>query len=376
MLILITLCSCTMKEKTHYLDSVSGNDNVSEPVVSENVRPQANSQKENPQSDGKYSPLNYEKVEGVWISYIEYGWALTQKSESEFTQNIIQMFDNLKEKNINTVIVQVRSHGDAYYKSVVYPYSLYVSGTVDGIPDFDPLAIMVEQAHARSLSIHAWINPYRLMKSDNMLELSDKYKIKQWYQQDEYMTEKDSYWYLNPANVEVRELIFSGVREIIENYNVDAVQIDDYFYVPSPAMFNQNEQTARQSTTDLVKGIYDTIKTHNPAVEFGVSPAGNFTDTPRSDATQFTDLNLWCTQDGYLDYVAPQIYWAFDDSVAPFSEVLEKWKNLCEGGGKKLVVGLAAYKFPESEMLEQQAQTSLETDGVDGFIYFRYDNIA
>lgn len=337
------------------------------------VQSESSQTADEPTAEADAKPLNYDTMQGVWISYIEYGWALTGKSESEFRSNLQTMFDRLKSKNLNTAIMQVRSHGDAYYLSDCYPWSKYVTGTLCADPGFDPLQIMVEEAHSRDISLHAWINPYRLMKDEDMAALPDSYRIKQWYQDPDYMVQQQDYWYLNPGNAEAQTLILDGVRELVSRYDVDGIQIDDYFYVPSPASFGQSEEEARQNTTALVKGMHDTVKSVNSDLLFGVSPGGNYTDAPRSDSTQYTDLQRWCTEDGYLDYVAPQIYWAFDDPQAPFSEVLAKWKALCDGHSVKLVTGLAAYKFPDSDILTQQTQCA--QDETDGYLYFRYDNV-
>lgn len=323
-------------------------------------------------------PINYEDMKGVWISYLEYGWALKGKSEQEFYDAIQTMFDKVQSLGLNTVIVQVRSHGDAYYPSQWYPWSQYVSGSVGINPGFDPLQIMVEQAHQRGLSVHAWLNPYRLMQDEGMSLTPDQYLIKQWYQSAEYasyMTKVGDYWYLNPGNEQVQNLIIQGASELVNQYQIDGLQIDDYFYTASPQVFGQDHVQAKANTTAMVKGLYDAIKTVNTQVLFGVSPAGNYTDSPHSDNTQYTDLQLWCTTEGYLDYVAPQIYWDFDDAVAPFAEIVTKWENLVSDSSCKLYVGLADYKFAGTENFQKQMDFVDDCKVAKGYIHFRYDNL-
>lgn len=319
--------------------------------------------------------VNYEKIKGVWISYLEYGWLMTEKSEEEFRNNIIKVFDNLKSKDINTAIIQVRSHSDSYYKSEYYPWSKYVTGVVAKEPTYDPLKIMIEEAHAKNISVHAWINPYRVMTDTQMEQIPDNYLIKQWYQNPNYMIKHNNYWYLNPSNEEVQNLIVSGVDEICTNYDIDGIQIDDYFYVAPPSKFNCDATTAQNSTTSLVKKIYDKIKSIDSNILFGVSPAGNYTDKPKSDTTQYTQLELWCTNDGYIDYVAPQVYWSADDDIAPFQTILDKWKNLCQNNKVDLVIGLAGYKFSKTTELQNQISNVNEDDKLNGYIIFRYDDI-
>ncbi|MBC8536249.1 glycoside hydrolase family 10 protein [Feifania hominis] len=314
------------------------------------------------------------QMRGVWISYLEYGRILTGKTEQEFTESISQMFARLSEEGYNTAVVQVRSHGDAYYPSELYPWSKYVTGTVGVDPGFDPLAIMVQQAHLAGLSLQAWINPYRLMRDEELALVSQDYAVARWFGESEYMVKEGEYWYLNPGSPAVQELIFTGVQELVTNYAVDGVQIDDYFYVPTAAAFGHTETQARSYTSQMVRGIYDTIKNVDESLLFGVSPAGNYTDVPVSDLTQLTDLVTWCTTPGYMDYVAPQIYWGFEDENAPFEQVLRRWEELCAGGPVALVVGLAAYKFPTGGEIERQIERVESSPVARGYLIFRYDD--
>ncbi len=315
------------------------------------------------------------EMKAVWISYLEFDWALKGKSEEEFRHNIDDMFNKVKSAGLNTVIVQVRSHGDAYYNSSLYPYSKECSSTVGVSPLYDPLEIMVEYAKKYTLSIHAWINPFRLMSDTDFALLSDNFIIKRWYNSGENMAQADGMWYLDPASEQVIKLITDGVSEIIKNYEVDGIHIDDYFYCVSPESFGYDKTAAREYTTRLVKAIYDTVKGYDSELLFGVSPAGNYTDKPTSDQKQYTDLELWCTHKGYIDYVAPQIYWSFDDNEAPFTAVFNKWENLLKDSPVKLYVGLADYKFYGSDIIARQIDAINLSDISKGYIHFRYDSI-
>lgn len=318
------------------------------------------------------------EVKGVWISYLEMSSILAGKTQSEFTANIKEVYAACAEKGLDTVFVQVRSHGDALYESQYYPWSKYASGTVGKNPGFDPLKIMVEQAHAYGLEIHAWINPYRLMNDNDLQNLEEDYKTKQWYNNPEYMAlDSNGYWCLNPGNEEVQNLILNGVQEILEKYDVDGIHIDDYFYSNgiTPETFGNTAEEARNCASALVKGLYELVHSYDGGV-FGVSPAGNFSGTvPNSDLEQYTDLRTWCTVPGYLDYVVPQIYWEQDHATAPFATILDKWENLLAGSDVKLYVGLAAYKFAGQAELEEQVIIVSESEVAKGYIYFRYDNI-
>lgn len=318
-------------------------------------------------------------VRGVWVSYLEFDHMLCGKNEAGYRKEIQAMLEECEAQKINTLLVQVRSHGDAYYPSDYYPWSVHASGSVGKSCGFDPLAVLLELAREKGMAVHAWINPYRLMQDAEMEQVPERYAIRQWYQDDDYMVKgSDGYWYLNAGNTEVQDLIVQGVEELIQSYEIDGVQIDDYFYDKvKPRAFGDTNQEGRQQVTELVKRLYDTIKAENPALQFGVSPAGNFQGSdPASDSSQLTDLSLWCTEEGYLDYVAPQIYWEFDHEDAPFLEVLEQWETLVEGSPVKLYVGLAAYKFAGTDILEEEMQTVLEREIPQGYFLFRYDNLV
>lgn len=127
------------------------------------------------------------KIKGVWVSYLEFDHMLKGRSEKKYRANIQDMVKNCKEQELNTLIVQVRSHGDAYYPSQYYPWSVHVTGSPQKSCSFDPLKILIEEAQKEDLSVHAWINPYRLMQEEEMELVSKDYKIREWYQNDSYM---------------------------------------------------------------------------------------------------------------------------------------------------------------------------------------------
>lgn len=322
--------------------------------------------------------LYEDDVRGVWISYIELQSMMQDHTQQDFAYYARVVLNTAKTQGINTVFVQVRSHGDAIYPSAYYPWGKYVTGTAGQAADYDPLAILIEQAHELGLSFHAWVNPYRLMSQSDFSTVNDSYLTKQWLGDTRYMRykESDGYYYLDPNNEEVLELICNGVAELVQNYDVDGIHFDDYFYNLTPEEYGYDAATAHAATDRLVQQVYQTVKSINPAVQFGVSPGGNYYDAPASDTTQYTNIVTWCTQPGYLDYIAPQIYWEFDHEQAPFLDVFNKWINLTADTGVKLYVGLATYKFATTETLMIQQNLCVNHQGCGGFIHFRYENLC
>ncbi len=319
-----------------------------------------------------------EPLRGVWISYLEIS-KLAGSAEGVFHAQAAAMMQRVKEKGGNAVFVQVRPFGDAIYPSEVYPWSKTISGSAGtGLP-YDPLAVLLEQAHAQGLAFHAWINPYRLMSSTDFSKVDASFRTAAWYQGDArstYMYEVDGIWWLKPANDGAQALIADGVRELLSHYALDGIHLDDYFYAASPESLGETTVSAKANNTKLIKTLYDLTKELRPDALFGVSPAGGFrkdSTLPVSDTgTLSTDLALWCTKEGYLDYVMPQIYWDETHEIQPFTMTLQKWRAFVTEPSVRLYIGLASYRF-DAATIQEQSQAAIEE--ADGYCLYRYDYI-
>jgi uncharacterized lipoprotein YddW (UPF0748 family) len=347
-----------------------------------------------PASDG-YTALNYNKVKGIWISYIELSEILTGKTEQQFRTAFAKMLDNCKSVGVNTVYVHVRPFGDALYNSEYFPYSKYVTGKIGVKPAFDPLEIMLELSHSRQISFHAWINPMRVNSAADITSVSSDYAVGKWYRDNSPEIYKEGdYYYLNPAYPDVRNLIAAGTGEIVSKYNVDGIHIDDYFYPTTSTNFDSAaysssgytdlSQFRKDNCTNMVKQMYTAIKSANPTVLFGIAPQGNISN----NLTQlYADVNLWAGQKGYCDYVAPQIYYGFQNSAQPFDTCLKQWKKLTSSSGVKLIPGLAVYKIgqedkwagtgksewiTDSSILKKQADL-IASENCSGYILYSYN---
>ena len=351
-----------------------------------------------PTGSNSYTALNYKEVRGVWISYIELSSMLTGKTESQFTSTIRQVFTNCANMGINTVYVHVRAHGDAYYNSQYFPWSKYVTGTIGIAPSFDPLKIMVNEAHALGLSFQAWINPYRISSNGDITSVSSSYSTGKWYQTSngDRVVSVSGYYYLNPAYDEAVDLIAAGAREITANYNVDGVHIDDYFYPTTDASFDSKAFAAsgysslssfRMNNCDkAVKALYNAVKAGNSSALFGVSPQGN---VQNNYDFMYADVKKWCSTSGYLDYIAPQIYFGFKNASQPYETVLAQWQSMVSGTNVKLIPGLAVYKIGtedssgdgryewinDTEIIKRQIQSAKTMAGYGGVILYRYDSV-
>ncbi len=310
---------------------------------------------DNVPSEPDYRPLNYSPQYAMWFTVNDYPEILMTQTEETFTQIMEERFSNAAAMGINTVYIHVRAFGDAYYQSERFSPGLYTPANMD----FDPLEIMIQAAHARELSVHAWINPMRCQSDVQMQEMDDQFLIKQWYNDSDtngtYLSLVNDRWWLNPAYPEVRELIADGAAEIVRNYEVDGIHIDDYFY-PTTALdfdaaaFAESNETniaafRREQCSLMVSEIYDAVKKENPDVLFGISPQG----TRSGNETQYSDVETWSSQSGYCDYIVPQIYFGLENETAPFAETAAMWKNLVTCEDVQLIIGICTYKMGKED---------------------------
>ena len=347
-----------------------------------------------------YQAVNYSEIKGIWISYIELSELMQGQSESGFRSNIAEVFDNIVELGINTVYVHARSHSDAYYKSELFPWSKYVTGTLGSDPGYDPLAVMLREAHDRGLSFQAWINPLRAC-STSQIGSYGSYPVYTFAtaagMAGKYAVDVNGTYYLNPAYEQVTELIAAGAAEILANYNVDGLHIDDYFYPTTDASFDSSAFSASSASSlsdfrfancdRMVSELYSAVKKTNPTAVFSVSVQGRI----ENNYTQlYADVRKWCTSSGYLDVIIPQIYYGFENSSAPYKATLDEWEALAVRGGIPLVAGLSVSKvgcedtwagsgkyewINNSDIISRQLAAAKECRSYGGFALYSYRSV-
>lgn len=335
-----------------------------------------------------YLALNYSEVKGVWISFIELDGMLSG-TESSFRSSISDVYDNCVQLGINTVYVHVRSHGDAYYDSELFPRTKYLGGS------YDPLPIMIDEAHKRGLSFQAWINPMRGCSVEDIGRESG-YPLYGWAGGETRLVSVNGYYYLNPAYDDVIELIAKGAAEIVANYDVDGIHIDDYFYPTTETWFDNAAYQASPYTDlsdfrfancdRLVSSLYNAVKSANSTALFGVSPQGNYNN---NYYYMYADVKKWCTDSGYLDYIMPQIYFGFNNESQPFETVLAKWDGIASGN-VSLIVGLGPYRIGDEDdwagdgryewqtdkkILARQVTSSREAVAYGGICLYSYNSL-
>ena len=352
------------------------------------------------QEKSSYSALNFDEQKGFWITYLEYASILRNKSEKSFRNSIGEYFDNISDLGFNTVYVQVRAFGDAYYDSELFPSGEQFDGTIGTKNKFDALQVMIECAHERGISVHAWVNPMRTMTTSQIEKIDDSYTIKKWYnsKRGEYIVKSGDRWYLNPAYDEVTDLIAAGITEIAANYKVDGIQIDDYFYPTTDKSFDSAayaEMGNGMSISDwrianvnkMVKKLWRAVHSANDTIVFGISPQGS---VENNYGELYADVRKWCSESGYCDYILPQVYFGFDNAALPYSDVIALWSGMVKSSDVKLVIGLAAYKvgaedgyagsgkrewLENSDILSRQMKLAKALGNYGGVALYRYDSV-
>ena len=310
------------------------------------------------------TPESDEEMRGVWVSYMELSMENeSSKTQKAFEDKFTEIAQKCRESGFNTLIVQVRPFCDALYKSNYFPWSHILTGTQGENPQYDALQIMCDICKENNLKIHAWINPYRVSSNETPSKLSDN---NPYIKNPEIGIKTDNGIFLDPSNETAQQLISDGVKEIAENYDVDGIQFDDYFYPTEDESFDKKQYEAyiekygkensmsldnwrMQNVNTLICKVYRTIKSVDSSVEFGISPQGNIDN---NDGL-YADVKSWCTCKGFADYICPQIYFSLENPALTFEDCLDSWTSLDFDENVKLYVGLGGYKAGNGEYDEE-----------------------
>lgn len=361
------------------------------------------------------------ELRGVWFSF--YDWDTLPGEADAFRAAVDEVTKTVSDLGLNTIFLHVHSHSDSYYlKSSYFPYSKRAPSPApaeSAEEKFDPLSIFIESAHKRGLELHAWFNPYRIGSPAQLESAPADSCIGTWrtaYESSllasgpdaEPETAADSsvielvtpdgelvtvrevdsdgnilqnesaeqihipcpiinhngVFYLNPASAEIQQTLVAAIREVCQNYEIDGIHFDDYFY----PVLNDNEsalsfdkidweksgsekslvQWRRDNVSSLIEAVHKTAAEYN--LVFGISPVGNFQNLTAKNH-YLIDIDLWLSTDRYIDYIMPQIYWGFEPrapngNLRPwaFENCLQTWKDHLANSPVTLYVGLALYK--------------------------------
>ncbi len=350
------------------------------------------------------------EIRGVWIATVGNINFPSKKglSQKALKAELDAIVENCSALNLNTIFFQVRPAADALYKSALFPASEYVSGKQGEMPqgDFDCLQYLIKIAHEKKINVHAWINPLRVTYGSAKYPKTDLSSLSK-----NHIARKNPSWcipyadgklYFDAGIPEVREYIANGVAEVVQNYDVDGIVFDDYFY-PYPVSGAKFDDSAsfekygsgtlddwrRNNINALIRSCFDAVKSEAPDCLFGISPFGIWqNDDGKNGGSKTSGLeayeSLYCdalawAKEGCVDYIAPQLYWRFETAVAPYGELSDWWNAALDGTGVKLLVSHAAYMYesweePEGE-LTKQIEFSRNALNYRGSILYGYEAI-
>lgn len=336
-------------------------------------------------------PVRPQEIRGLWVSYMDLDMSGTDRSFSAFKKKFNHIADTAKKDKFNTLIVQVRPFSDALYNSSYFPYSHILTGTQGKNPGYDPLEYMCSYCKKQKLGIHAWINPYRVRNTEDLI-LSENNP----YNNNKSLgTKVGKGIYYNPANKNVRKLIENGIKEIIRNYDVDGIQFDDYFYPTKSKKFDSAEYNLYKNNyknalslkawrianvNTLIAECYGLIHNIKKDAVFGISPQGNIDN----DYGMYADVKSWCSKYGYIDYICPQLYYSLKNPALKFETALNNWTSLDYSQSVKLYIGLAGYKtgtdsdsgtWNYSDNIIQQEVALIRKKKLSGFMLYSFANL-
>ncbi|HEX2534107.1 MAG TPA: family 10 glycosylhydrolase [Chitinophagaceae bacterium] len=337
---------------------------------------------------------------GVWIASVDnIDWPLPGQYDPEAQRaEFIRQLELHRANGMNAVIVQVRPSADAFYPSPYEPWSQWLTGKQGRPPHpyWDPLQFMVEEAHKRGFEFHAWLNPYRAEHGIGKASIAPSHVTR--VHPDWFVTYGGKR-YFDPGHKEGQQWVVNIVRDLVKRYDIDAVHMDDYFYpyklpgreFPDNATFQKyglglsRDDWRRSNTDSIIVALHRAIREEKPWVKFGISPFGiwrNQSQDPEGSATRggvsnyddlYADILLWLRQ-GWIDYVAPQIYWEFSHSVAPFQLLVDWWNE--HTYGRHCYIGLGVYRagsnaaWRDPNQLPRQIRSLRAAENVQGAVYF------
>lgn len=356
---------------------------------------------------------NNNEMRAVWISFTELSMkGADDKSEKAFSDKIDNMFLNISLNHFNTVFLHVRPNSDAFYYSEIFPHTSYLMGEQGKDPGYDALKIACDSAKRHGIEIHAWINPFRVSGDTDLTVLSEANpavgiindEIKE---NDSWVWQLDNGIFYNPTVPEIHSMVIDGIREIIKNYDVVGIHIDDYFYPSGDTDADSGQYSVylakggklpldewrRACVNSFVSAAYSAIKAVDSNLVFSISPSA---DIDRNHGVYYADVKSWCSAEGYCDIIIPQVYFGFENDSFPFADTVEKWCEMATCQHVKVIYGLAAYKIglPDKnagsgadewldggDIISNQVRNVRQLKRYDGFSLFSYsyawgDNVS
>ena len=337
---------------------------------------------------------------GVWVASVgNIDWPSTNGlTVAQQKAELVGLLDRALELRLNTVVLQVRPSCDALYASSLEPWSEYLSGTMGKAPEpfYDPLAFAIEQAHQRALELHAWFNPYRARHLPAKSALSPTHVART---HPEWVRHYGNQLWLDPGEKAAAQHSLKVIMDVVRRYDIDGVHLDDYFYpypehdrakrdieFPDESSWIRygkgtglsRDDWRRRNVDEFIRQLAGSIRGAKPWVKFGVSPfgiwrPGNPGPIRGTDAFEelHADSRKWL-QEGWVDYLAPQLYWEISLPERSFTTLLAWWAQQ-NPRQRLLVPGLCTsnvgMKWRADEILSQ-IQLARANSGAAGHIHW------
>ena len=338
---------------------------------------------------------------GVWVATVDnIDWPSKGNYNSDSQKvEFIKLLDMHQRNGMNALIVQIRPATDAFYPSQYEPWSEFLTGTQGKppVPYYDPLEFMITETHKRGMEFHAWMNPYRAVFNINKSSIAATHITKihpEWF-----LTYGDKK-YFNPGVKEGQQYVTNVVKDVVSRYAIDAIHFDDYFYpykipgkeFPDDASYNKygkgmsKDDWRRSNTDSIISMLSVAIKKENPKCQFGISPFGVWRNIAKDSINGsktngaqtnyddlYADILLWL-QKGWIDYVAPQLYWEFGHKIAPYEVLIDWWSK--HTYGRNCYIGLGIYRansntaWKDVTQLPRMIDALRATPNIQGMIFF------
>ena len=348
------------------------------------------------------TPSVQREMRGLWVATVaNIDWP--SRSTLTADQQRAELLDILNKAaliHINTIVFHVRPAADAVYQSSLEPWGAMLTGTQGTSPGYDPLAFAIQEAHARGMELHAWINPFRAGNTADTLRLA---RTHVFYTRRDLVRVYASNIWLDPGEPDVQDHSIRVIKDIVTRYDIDAIHADDYFYpyvvndaagrpipFPDSATFAKygagvgREDWRRANIDRFVERMYTEVHAIKPTIKVGISPFGIWrpgfpTGVNGLDAyaSIYADSRKWL-QRGWVDYLAPQLYWSIAAPQQSYPALLDWWINESQITSKRHVwPGLAAYRvndgtssaFTMQEIPDQIRTTRARPAGTGHLLY-------
>ena len=338
---------------------------------------------------------------GVWVATVD---NIDWPTKGDYNSNsqkasFIKLLEMHQRNGINALVVQIRPCTDAFYPSPFEPWSQWLTG-IQGRPPspyYDPLAFMISETHKRGMVFHAWMNPYRAEFNIFNSSMSATHITKV---HPEWFLVYGDKRYFDPGNKEAQQYVTQVVTDVVSRYDLDAIHFDDYFYpyriagkeFPDESSFKKygvgmkKDDWRRSNTDSIISMLSYAIKKENKKCQFGISPFGVWRNQDKDPIdgsrtigaqTNYDDLYanilLWLKK-GWIDYVAPQLYWELGHRIAPYEVLLSWWST--HTYGKYCYIGMGIYRansnpaWKELNQLPRQIVALRKTPNMKGMIFF------